>query len=166
MDRETRIAWLVGHAKRLPPQASHSDADVQVSGGNPGCGDHITVHLKADPAEDRVAVVRFEGVGCTLSRAAASVLAERTNLHCPTFVEIERFTDEEMMDLVGRDVAIARPRCATLALSTLKTALKMLRMDRKLTLAGHSAAEIAALRKAIGDAASGAGPTGGRAQTA
>jgi nitrogen fixation NifU-like protein len=149
MDRETRIAWLVAHAKRLPDRASVSDGDIRATGGNPGCGDSITVHLQADPAEDRVAVVRFEGVGCTLSRAAASVLAERTNLHRPTFAEVERFSDEAMMELVGRDVADARPRCATLALSTLKTAVKMLRMDRKLKAAGHSAAEIAALRKAI-----------------
>ena len=157
MDRETRIAWLVDHAKRLPDRGAVSGADVQVSGGNPGCGDHITVHLNADPAEDRVAVVRFEGVGCTLSRAAASVLAERTNLHRPTFAEVEHFTDEAMMDLVGRDVADARPRCATLALGILKTAVKMLRMDRKLELAGHSAVEIAALRAAIADAATGTG---------
>ena len=149
MDRETRIAWLVDHAKRLPDRESVSDGDVRATGGNPGCGDSITVHLQADPAEDRVAVVRFEGVGCTLSRAAASVLAERTNLHRPTFAEVERFSDEAMMELVGRDVADARPRCATLALGTLKTAVKLLPMDRKLKAAGHSAAEIAALREAI-----------------
>jgi len=149
MDRETRIAWLVDHAKRLPDRESVSDGDIRATGGNPGCGDSITVHLQADPAEDRVAVVRFEGVGCTLSRAAAAVLAERTNLHRPTFAEVERFSDEAMMELVGRDVADARPRCATLALGTLKTAVKLLRMDRKLKAAGHSAAEIAALREAI-----------------
>ena len=149
MDRETRIAWLVDHAKRLPDRESVSDGDIRATGGNPGCGDSITVHLQADPAEDRVAVVRFEGVGCTLSRAAASVLAERTNLHRPTFAEVECFSDEEMMNLIGRDVADARPRCATLALGTLKTAVKLLRMDRKLKAAGHSAAAIAALRKAI-----------------
>jgi nitrogen fixation NifU-like protein len=158
MDRATRIAWLVDHAKRLPHQESVSDGDVQVMGGNPGCGDHITVHLTADPAEERVAVVRFEGVGCMLSQAAASVLAEHTNLHRPTFAQVERFPDEEMMDLVGRDVADARPRCATLALSTLKTAVKMLRMDRKLKAAGHSAAEIAALRAARADADTGPAP--------
>jgi len=157
MDRETRIAWLVDHAKRLPHLEALPDADVRVEGGNPGCGDVVTVHLKADAAEDRVAAVRFEGVGCTLSRAAASVLAERTNLHRPTFAEVERFSDEAMMDLVGRDVASARPRCAALALSTLKTAVKVLQMNRKLKMAGHSAAEIAALRRAIAAAATGTG---------
>ena len=61
MDRETRIAWLVDHAKRPRHAGALPDADISVPGGNPGCGDLITLYLKADPAEPRVAVVTFEG---------------------------------------------------------------------------------------------------------
>ena len=148
MDRETRIAWLVDHARRPRHQGALPDADVQVPGGNPGCGDLVTVFLKADPAGDRVAAVSFEGTGCTLSQAAASILVERVNRRRPTFAEIEGFTYEEMMDLVGRDVADARPRCATLALGTLKAAVKVVTMNRNLKAAGHSDAGIAELRRA------------------
>jgi hypothetical protein len=59
-----------------------------VPDGNPGCGDVITLYLRAEGSEDRVAAVSFEGVGCTLSQAAASILAERTNRLQPTFEEI------------------------------------------------------------------------------
>jgi nitrogen fixation NifU-like protein len=149
MDRGTRIAWLVDHARRLRHRGALPDADVRVPGGNPGCGDIVTLYLRADAAEDRVAAVSFEGTGCTLSQAAASILAERANRLRPTFAEVERFTDEEMMDLVGRDVAGARPRCATLALGTLKAAVRLVAMDRALKAAGHSAAEIAELRRAL-----------------
>jgi nitrogen fixation protein NifU and related proteins len=155
MDRETRLAWLVDHAKRPRHHGPLPDADVSVPGGNPGCGDTITLHLRADPAEDRVAAVTFEGTGCTLSQAAASILAERINRLRPDFADIERFGDEAMMDLIGREVADARPGCATLALGTLKAAVKVVAMDRRLTAAGHSAAEIAALRSAL--TANGAG---------
>jgi nitrogen fixation protein NifU and related proteins len=62
-----------------------------------------------------------------------------------------------MMDLVGRDVADARPRCATLALGTLKAAVKAVEMNRKLKAAGKSDAEIAELRRAIATAAEGSG---------
>jgi len=148
MDREARIAWLVDHARRPRHRGTLPDADVRVPGGNPGCGDVITLYLKADAADDRVTAVSFEGAGCTLSQAAASILAERVNRLRPTFAEIERFTDEEMMDLVGRDVADARPRCAQLALGTLKSAVKMVATDRKLKAAGHSAAGIAELHRA------------------
>jgi nitrogen fixation NifU-like protein len=153
MNRGERVAWLVDHAKRLAHLPTPTEADIRLAGGNPGCGDVVTVHLKADASGDRVAAVGFGGTGCTLSRAAASILAEHINGSHPTLADVERFSDAEMMDLVGRDVADARPRCATLALSTLKTAIKVLAMDRKLTAAGHSAEEIAALRKAIADAA-------------
>jgi len=157
MDRETRIAWLVDHAKRPRHAGTLPGADVSVPGGNPGCGDLITLYLKADPAEDRVAAVSFEGTGCTLSQAAASILAERTNQQRPGFAEVLDFTYEEMMDLVGRDVADSRPRCATLALGTLKAAVKTVEMNRKLKAAGHSEAGIAELRRAIAAAAEGTG---------
>ncbi len=157
MDRETRIAWLVDHAKRPRHAAVLPDADVSVPGGNPGCGDLITLYLKADPAEPRVAAVSFEGTGCTLSQAAASILAERTNRQRLTFAEVLDFTYEQMMDLVGRDVADSRPRCATLALGTLKAAVKTVEMNRKLKAAGHTDASIAELRQAIAAAAEGTG---------
>ena len=157
MDRETRIAWLVDHAQRPRFRGSLPDADARVPGGNPGCGDIITVYLKANEGEDRVAAVTFEGVGCTLSQAAASILAERTNRLTPTFAEVLDFSYEEMLDLLGRDIASTRPQCATLALGTLKGAVKTVEMNRKLRAAGRTDEEIAELRRAIAAQAEGTG---------
>jgi nitrogen fixation NifU-like protein len=157
MDRETRIAWLVDHAQRPRCKGVLADADARVPGGNPGCGDVITMYVKATQGADRVDTVRFEGTGCTLSQAAASILAERTNKQQPTFGEILAFSYEEMLDLLGRDIAAARPQCATLALGTLKGAVKTIEMDRQLRAAGHTDAAIAALRRAVAEQA---GPTG------
>ena len=149
MDRETRIAWLVQHAQRPRHTAPLPDADITVPGGNPGCGDLLTAYLKAAPEHNRVAAVSFVGTGCGLSQASASILAERMNRDHPSFSQVLDFTYEQMMDLVGRDVADARPRCATLALGTLKAAVKAVEMNRKLKAAGKSDAEIAELRRAI-----------------
>lgn len=146
MDRETRIAWLVDHSQRPRFKGSLPDADARVPGGNPGCGDIITMYVKAQEGEDRVEAVRFEGTGCTLSQAAASILAERTNHQQPTFAEILGFSYEQMLDLVGRDIAAARPQCATLALGTLQGAVKTIMMDRQLRAAGHTDEAIAQLR--------------------
>lgn len=157
MDRDTRIAWLVQHAKQPRHAAPLPDADVSVPGGNPGCGDLLTAYLKAAPGESRVAAVSFAGTGCGLSQASASILAERVNRDRPSFEDVLDFTYEQMMDLVGRDVADARPRCATLALGTLKAAVKAVDMNRKLKAAGKSDAEIAELRRAIAAAAEGTG---------
>src|SRR5690606_36119057 len=72
VDRQTRIALLVDHFRNPRHKHAMDDADVRMPGGNPGCGDVVTVYLKADPDADRVAEVSFEGTGCTISQAAAS----------------------------------------------------------------------------------------------
>jgi nitrogen fixation NifU-like protein len=146
VDRETRIAWLVDHFQHPRHRGVLEDADVRMPGGNPGCGDVLTAYLKAVPGENRVARLTFEGEGCTLSQAAASILAERTNKRQPTFDEVLSLTYEEMMDLLGRDLVSSRPRCATLALGTLKAAVRRVEMDRRLRAAGRSEEEIRALR--------------------
>jgi nitrogen fixation NifU-like protein len=149
MDRETRLAWLVDHYRRPRHRGALPGADARVPGGNPGCGDIVTLYLKAEPGEDRVSAVSFEGVGCTLSQAAASILAERVNRDRPSFEDVLALPPEEIIDLLGRDIAEARPGCALLALGTLKGAVKTVEMNRKLRAAGHTDQEIRELRRAI-----------------
>jgi len=157
VDQETRVAWLVDHYQRPRHRGRLRDADAHVPGGNPGCGDIITMYVKAQPGEDRVAEVSFEGVGCTLSQAAASILAERINQDHPTFAAVLDFSYEDMLDLLGRGIAASRPQCATLALGTLKGAVKTVEMNRKLRAAGHTDAEIADLRRAVAAQGQGTG---------
>ncbi|MFW6062011.1 MAG: transcription antitermination factor NusB [Planctomycetota bacterium] len=118
MDRQTRVAMLMDHQKRPRHRGPLPDADVRMPGGNPGCGDVVTLHLRADG--DRLAELTFEGEGCTISQAAASILAQRMNREQPSFREILELDYEEMIELLGRDIVGSRPRCATLALGTLK----------------------------------------------
>jgi nitrogen fixation NifU-like protein len=146
MDRETRLAWLVDHYRRPRHRGALPDADARVPGGNPGCGDIVTLYLKGEPGEDRVSAVSFEGVGCTLSQAAASILAERVNRDRPSFKEVLSWPPEAMIDLLGRDIAEARPGCALLALGTLKGAVKMVEMNRALRAAGRTDEQIRELR--------------------
>jgi len=156
MDRETRLAWLVDHYRRPRHRGALPDADARVPGGNPGCGDIVTMYLKAEQGagsgeQGRVGAISFEGVGCTLSQAAASILAERVNREHTLFEEILSFTPEAWMDLLGRDIAEARPGCALLALGTLKGAVKTVEMNRKLRAAGHTEEQIRELRRAIAE---------------
>jgi nitrogen fixation NifU-like protein len=146
VDRETRLAWLVDHAQHPRHRGALRDADVRMPGGNPGCGDLLTAYVKASPLGDAVAALTFEGEGCTLSQAAASILAERVNRQQPSFEEVLALDHEEMIDLLGRDLVSTRPKCATLALGTLKAAVHRLVMDGRLRAAGRSEDEIRALR--------------------
>ncbi len=155
MDRQTRIALLTDHFAHPRHKGRLEDADVSMPGGNPGCGDVVTMHLRVGAGADRIEEVAFEGEGCTISQAAASILAQRINRRKPTFEEVAALSYEEMIDLLGRDIVGSRPRCATLALGTLKAAVRRLETDRKLRAAGKSDAEIAELRRALERQASG-----------
>lgn len=157
MDRQTRIEFLVDHFKRPRHKGAMADADVRMPGGNPGCGDVVSMYVKAAPDEERIERVSFEGEGCTISQAAASILADRVNKKQFTFEQVMDMSYEDMIRILGEDVVGSRPRCATLALGTLKAAVKRIEMDRKLRAAGRSDEEIRALREAIASQAAGTG---------
>ena len=147
-DRETQIAILVDHFQRPRHKGPLEAADATLPGGNPGCGDLVTMHVKAD-AEGRIEAVRFEGEGCTISQAAASILADRINKAHPSLDEVVDFPYEQMIDMLGRDIVGFRERCATLALGTLKMAAKQIQSYRRLRAAGRSDAEIRELQRAL-----------------
>lgn len=155
MDRQTRIDLLVDHFKKPRHRGPLIDADVSMPGGNPGCGDVIIMHLKAAPKTNAIAEVSFQGEGCTISQAAASILAQRINRKQPSFDDVLEMSYEQMIDLLGEDIVGSRPRCATLALGTLKAAVKRVEMDRRLRASGRSDDEIAAMRAALADQAAG-----------
>ncbi len=149
MAKDVLITKLVEHSKDPRYRGRLENADVSTPGGNPGCGDVITMHIKAEPDEPRIAAASFEGNGCTISQAAASILLERVNRDRLSFQEALDFPYEDMLELLGREVVGSRYTCATLALGTLKNAVKTIEMNRKLRAAGHSDADIRRLREAL-----------------
>lgn len=157
MDRETLIARLVDHSKHPRHRGRLERPDVSMPGGNPGCGDLVTLHVRAGDEGDRVAETSFEGEGCTISMGATSMLLQRVNREQLGFEEVRDFSYEEMLDMVGREVVGTRHRCATLALGTLKAAVRVIEMDRKLRAAGYSDEQIREMRDAVAQQAVGAG---------
>ena len=135
MDRQARIDWLVDHYNAPRHKGRLEDAEVSMPGGNPGCGDVITMHVKADEQGRRITGLAFEGEGCTISQAAASILADRVLRQGMSLDDVRAMTYEDMMDVLGRDVVSSRPRCATLALGTLKAGAKRLQWNRRLATA-------------------------------
>ena len=104
-----------------------ADADVEMPGGNPGCGDVVTIYLKVSD-DDRIDRVTFEGSGCTISQAAASILTEMVDGR--PLADVDEMDFNDMIDELGREVVNTRPRCATLALGTLKAAIAKYRADK------------------------------------
>lgn len=127
MDRQAQIEVLLDHFNNPRNQKKLDDADVVQPGGNPGCGDVVTMYLKTDG--DRIGEVSFKGSGCTISQAAASILMEMVNADRPTLEDVLEMDYEDMVDALGRETVSSRPRCATLALGTLKAAIRRRQRD-------------------------------------
>ena len=51
------------------------DASAAAEGHNPLCGDKITVYVRID--DDSITDVSFEGAGCAISQASASIMTEQ-----------------------------------------------------------------------------------------
>ena len=128
MDRQEAIEFLLEHYEQPKHNGALADADVQMPGGNPGCGDVVTIYLKVDSATQTIKTATFEGEGCTISQAAASILLEQMQGQPLSYVEGLDFG--WMIDELGREIVQSRPRCATLALGTLKAAIKKYHNDQ------------------------------------
>jgi nitrogen fixation protein NifU and related proteins len=63
---------VLDHGKRPRNFGPLAGETHRAEGMNPLCGDHLTVHAKVDG--DVIREVRFEGSGCAISKASASVM--------------------------------------------------------------------------------------------
>ena len=96
---------------------------AQLSGeeSNPLCGDHITMRLRLDPAAQRIESVRFEGDGCAISMASASMLTEAlTGL---PLEEAKRLAKDDVLNRLGIPLSPARVKCALTGFVALGRAL-------------------------------------------
>ncbi len=67
---------ILDHAKRRRGNGPLADTDGQHHEYNPTCGDEITVRVRLDASGTRIGEVAWEGEGCSISMASASVLAD------------------------------------------------------------------------------------------
>ena len=105
---------------RHPRHKGHLDApDVHYHDVNPFCGDEITIELKLDG--DRIVDVAFDGKGCAISQASASMLIEKFD--GKTVDEVRRFSAEEMLELFGAKLTPNRQKCCLLPWRVLQSAV-------------------------------------------
>jgi nitrogen fixation NifU-like protein len=90
--------------------------DISAEDSNPLCGDVIRIDLKIQ--DGKVADVRFTGKGCSISRAAASMLTEE--IRGKSLEEVKRIGKDEVLEMLGIELGPVRLKCALLALKTLK----------------------------------------------
>jgi nitrogen fixation protein NifU and related proteins len=138
LDRQLQIQILLDHYEKPRHRGALEGADVAMPGGNPGCGDVVTVYLKGSEDHEHIADVSYEGEGCTISMAASSMLLEQVVEEKFTMDEVLELDYNEMIEQLGRQIVASRPKCATLGLGTLKAAIRRYQQDTRLAEAGVS----------------------------
>ena len=130
---------ILEHSKAPRNFKKLSSANHRAEGFNPLCGDRFTVYLDVDG--DTVRDIAFEGSGCAISKASASMMtqtvkgktiaeAERLLNNFHKFVTTQDHMESDAADLgklaVFSGVAEfpARVKCATLAWHTLQAAIE------------------------------------------
>lgn len=121
MEDELYRQELLERYRNAPNKRAMIKPDINAEDSNPLCGDHIEIFLRIGN-DGKIKEATFEGKGCVISMASASLLLE--NLIGKTPKEAEEFTREDMLDLIGIKLTPTRVKCATLGLSTLKKGIK------------------------------------------
>jgi len=138
--RELYQATILDHNKKPRNFRVVDDANRRADGNNPLCGDKLTVYIEVDD-DDRVVDVGFQGSGCAISTASASLMTDFVKGKSREEIErmFERFHElvtsppdvpAETEDL-GKLAVFSgvreypmRVKCATLSWHTLRAALE------------------------------------------
>jgi nitrogen fixation NifU-like protein len=143
--RELYQEVILDHGKRPRNFHAMEDADRRAVGHNPLCGDRLTLHLRLDG--DTIRDASFQGAGCAISQASASLMTEAVKGKTREEVEelFRRFHDlvtghpgavptvglGKLAVFAGVSEFPLRVKCASLPWHTLRAALE--RADAKVT---------------------------------
>jgi nitrogen fixation NifU-like protein len=119
---------IIDHYKNPRNFGEMEDADVTINEANASCGDVVQIQVKMGvsgvrlPHPDKIGVrndekvimeMRWRGVGCAISTAAASMLSEK--VVGMKVKDISKIGEEGIKRMMGGEINLGRMKCATLA---------------------------------------------------
>jgi nitrogen fixation protein NifU and related proteins len=107
---------ILDHYKHPRNHGTLDHPDITYEDANPLCGDRIRMDLNVK--DGRIDAVRFSGVGCSISQAAASMLCEAVEGR--TLDEVKKLSRDDVLEMLGIELGPVRLKCGMLALKTLK----------------------------------------------
>lgn len=118
MIEEDRMKMIMDHYENPRNFGALDCPTVTLRGGNPNCGDTLNIYIRID-GENIIEDISFDGEGCTISQAAASLLTDFVK--GKTVERVGELDSDYLKELLGKDIMVTRPKCSRLALETLKS---------------------------------------------
>lgn len=110
---------ILEHWRHSPHRGTLEAPDRVEEGMNPLCGDQVRIELRV--AGDRLLAMRFQGEGCVISQAAASILAELVEGR--PLADVRTLPSQVLLEALGVPLSPARVKCALLSWTVLRQAL-------------------------------------------
>jgi nitrogen fixation NifU-like protein len=107
---------ILEHWERPQNYGVVEGADFSLDGNNPLCGDQI--RLTGKVLDGVLTQIAFEGEGCAISRAAASVYTEK--IKGMSLDEISKISPDEVLGELGVELTPARMKCALLVYQVMR----------------------------------------------
>jgi nitrogen fixation NifU-like protein len=114
--------FILEHYKHPHNKGTLDPHDLHFADSNPTCGDEMSMTLLLDPSKGAIADVAFDGRGCAISQASASILTD--GLRGQSLDEVKEMNPKDLLDELGVPIGPARLKCALLAYKVLQGAVR------------------------------------------
>lgn len=114
--------FILEHYRNPHNKGSLDPHDLHFADSNPTCGDEMSMSLVLDSSRAAIADVAFDGQGCAISQASASILTD--GLRGQSLDEVRDIDPKDLLDELGVPIGPARLKCALLAYKVLQGAVR------------------------------------------
>lgn len=108
---------IIDHGQNMRNRGVLEPADIDYEDDNPLCGDRLRLTVQLDE-EGRVTALGWDGDGCVISQASASMLGEE--MLGKTLDELRSIDKDYILEMLGIPLTPVRLKCALLSLKVLK----------------------------------------------
>ncbi|HEY6607891.1 MAG TPA: SUF system NifU family Fe-S cluster assembly protein [Candidatus Limnocylindria bacterium] len=113
--------FILEHYREPHNRGVLDPADLSFADSNPTCGDELSMTLTIDPDGRRVTNVAFDGRGCAISQASASIMTD--GLRGLSLDELRELDPKRVIADLGVPIGPARLKCALLGYKVLQGAV-------------------------------------------